>query len=519
MIPACITPRVRARALLEREWDAIVVGSGIGGLACAALLAKRARMRVLVLERHYEIGGLTQTFRRGRYRWEVGVHYVGDVGGGVPRRLLDLACGGRVAWARLPAQHDRLIAPGLDVRLGGDRAALRAQWLSVARGEERAIDALLNAIVECARLAPAHLYGRLRAGARPASGSAFLRWSDRTAAEIVSELGASPRLALLATYPWTNYGSPPGECSFAALAITVAHYLGGAFYPVGGGATLARAMAETITQAGGAVVVRAEVARARVRDGGVDGVILSDGAELRAPIVISDVGARGTFDWLAPEDAQARESVRAIGPSGTYVGAYVGLSRPPHECGLDGANVFLVRDDGLAQAGSLDGNAAELPHVFVSTVCAIDPSLEARLPGRSVLSLATPISAGRFGAWEMLRHAHRGDEYEALKTSLADRMLAAARRALPGLGAIDRVEVSTPLTNRHFTSHPSGEIYGLAPTPRRFREGPGPHTSIRGLYLTGQDVWTGGVVGAALGATLTASAITRRDLLTELALR
>src|SRR6516225_3415701 len=64
---------------LDQSWDAIVVGSGIGGLATAALLSRYAGKKVLVLERHYIAGGYTHVFHRPGYEWDVGLHYVSQV--------------------------------------------------------------------------------------------------------------------------------------------------------------------------------------------------------------------------------------------------------------------------------------------------------------------------------------------------------------------------------------------------------------------------------------------------------
>ena len=64
---------------VTEDYDAIVIGSGIGGLACAAMLAKHGHKRVLVLERHYTPGGFTHVFHRPGYEWDVGVHYVGEM--------------------------------------------------------------------------------------------------------------------------------------------------------------------------------------------------------------------------------------------------------------------------------------------------------------------------------------------------------------------------------------------------------------------------------------------------------
>ena len=60
-------------------YDAIVIGSGMGGLTAAAMLARHGGKKVLVLERHYTAGGFTHVFRRPGYEWDVGVHYIGRV--------------------------------------------------------------------------------------------------------------------------------------------------------------------------------------------------------------------------------------------------------------------------------------------------------------------------------------------------------------------------------------------------------------------------------------------------------
>ena len=69
--------RYRAGRAAE-HYDTIVIGSGIGGLTNAALLARLGR-KVCVLEQHYTAGGFTQSYERNGYEWDVGVHYIGDV--------------------------------------------------------------------------------------------------------------------------------------------------------------------------------------------------------------------------------------------------------------------------------------------------------------------------------------------------------------------------------------------------------------------------------------------------------
>jgi all-trans-retinol 13,14-reductase len=124
-----------------------------------------------------------------------------------------------------------------------------------------------------------------------------------------------------------------------------------------------------------------------------------------------------------------------------------------------------------------------------------------------------------FRKWENEPWKKRGDEYEELKGKLSERLLEPVYTHCPQLrGKIDHMELSTPLSTRHFAGHAQGEIYGLAATPAFFEDGAlRPRTPLRGLYLTGADICTLGVGGALPGGMLTAAAVLGRNLLGAIA--
>ena len=125
----------------EPSYDAIVIGSGMGALAFAALMAKLRKWRVLVLERHFKIGGFTHTFSRpGGWTWDVGVHYVGDMGRGMDgRRLFDFITDGRVDWAPLPDVYDVFVYPGLTLKVPKGRANFERALVEHFPSERQAI--------------------------------------------------------------------------------------------------------------------------------------------------------------------------------------------------------------------------------------------------------------------------------------------------------------------------------------------------------------------------------------------
>ena len=135
--------RYRPKRLAE-HYDAVVIGSGIGGLTTAALLSDLG-WSVCVLEQHYTAGGYTHSYERNGYEWDVGVHYIGDVGAPTrTRKMFDFLTDGKLEWAPMDDEYDRFY---IGDRVFSARAGKQEFRDNLARqfpDEAAAIDAYLD---------------------------------------------------------------------------------------------------------------------------------------------------------------------------------------------------------------------------------------------------------------------------------------------------------------------------------------------------------------------------------------
>ncbi len=505
-------------------FDAIVIGSGIGGLGAAALLARHGGRRVLVLERHYTAGGFTHVFHRPGFEWDVGVHYIGDTAPGrTIRRLFDDVTDGALEWADMGEVYDRVLM-GADVYdFPRGRAALEA---ALGRRFPREVDALRRyfaLVEETVDGIQAHFQAKampalLAPLARPFARRRFAELAARTTREVLESLTNDQRLIGVLTAQWGDYGLPPAESSFAIHALVAQHYFGGGAYPVGGAARIAATILPVIAAAGGSVLIHAEVAEIVLENGRAVGVrMAANGEVIRAPLIISDAGVATTFGRLLPPDLPAVVSIRAdlrtAPPSTAHVALYVGLDGTAEELGLPRTNLWIHPDEHhertLAAADPWAPRSA-----YISFPSAKDPDFTRRCPGKATIEVAAFVPWEPFAHWQDTRWRKRGSAYDEAKAGLSAHLLALLEAHVPAVhGRVALHELSTPLSTRHFAGHPHGEIYGLAHDPARFRRAwLGPRTPVRGLFLTGADVATAGVAGALMGAVMCASAILRRNV-------
>lgn len=517
---------------LDERWDAIVIGSGLGGLASAALLADRGQ-RVLVLERHYTLGGFTHVFKRKGWEWDVGVHYVGEVHRerSVLGQLFRHITQGQLAWANMGEVYDR-------IRFGDEEYPLRAGVDAFKLGlreqfpdadDVRAVDEYVEAVFAATKSSRSFFAEKAMSGvagfvAGPFMRRAHLGWARKTTYEVLSAITGNAKLIGVLTGQYGDYGLPPKRSSFAMHASVAKHYFFGGNYPVGGSARFAETIAPKILAGGGMLLTNAGVVEIVVEQGRAVGVKMDDDRVLRAPLIISNAGAVNTYGHLLPvaerERIGFRKALDRIAPSSAHLSLYIGLDQTASALHLPKANYWLYPDDYDHDRNVerfLADESAPLPVAYISFPSAKDPEFEQRHPGKATIEIITIAPWQRFAKWDGTRWGKRGDDYDAYKAKLSERMLDELFRVEPQTrAAIKHHELSTPLSTKHFTAYQHGEIYGLDHDPGRF-EGKflRPRSPVQGLFLTGQDVVTCGVGAALFSGYLTVSAITGENVVMD----
>ena len=277
---------------LAPDYDAIVIGSGMGGLTTAALLSDLGK-KVCVLEQHYTAGGFTHSYEREGYEWDVGVHYIGEVGKATrTRKMFDYLSGGELQWAPMDAEYDRFYIGDKVFNAIAGKQQFRDNLVARFPGETRAIDEYLKLLDRSGDALSAFGMGRGMPALMRLAMKPWLAWKLRGAYgrktwDVLSELTDDEELIAVLCGQWGDMGLPPKRSPFLAHAMIARHYLYGGYYPVGGAWRIADTIIPKIQAAGGEVFTYANVEEILVDDGRVKGVRMSDEHVIECPVAVS----------------------------------------------------------------------------------------------------------------------------------------------------------------------------------------------------------------------------------------
>lgn len=497
---------------MGKDYDVIVIGSGMGGLATASLLAQLRKLKVLVLEQHFKVGGFTHTFSRHGYKFDVGVHYIGEMQpGSRTRKLFDLATGAAVQWQKMPEIFEKFVYPDFTISVPSNEEAYFETLCKEFPDERAALTQYfkdikaVNVAIQ-AKAAAGMMPGPI-AAAMNALNTNFNSKAVISTAEYLNAQFQNQKLRAALTSQWGDYGLPPSRSSFAIHCLVATHFLNGGYYPVGSADSIAAAIVPIIKKSGGDVLLNHKVEEIAVEAGTACGVtvrtIKGELVKFSAKTIISDAGVWATYTKLLPTAHRANVIGITDDLDASSVSLYVGFKRSPEELGFRGENHWLYSgyDHDVAYAGrnNPDGNSG---FGYVSFASLKDSKATSHTA--QVITLA---SANAFKKWQNSAWKKRDSDYNQYKDRITESLLELVEGHYPGFkDLIDYCELSTPLTIESFTGHPGGRIYGQSLTPEVIASRPfKADTHIKNLYLTGSDLLAPGVIGAFMGGVFCAA--------------
>lgn len=516
---------------LQDIYDTIIIGSGIGSLATAAILAKEGH-KVLVLERHYTAGGFTHIFKRRGYEWDVGIHYIGEVQrqNSILKKLFDYVSDNKLKWADMGEVYDKIIIGTKEYDFVKGVQNFKEKMISYFPNEEQAITEYIRIVFDTNRSSKNFYMDKALPSFLSKIIGRFMRnpfhkYSDRTTYDVLNSITKNKELIKVLSGQYGDYGLTPKKSSFVMHAAVVRHYFSGGSFPIGGSSQIVETVAPVIAKPGGTILISAEVSEIIIENNLAKGVKMKDGKTFYAKNIISGAGIFTTYNKLLPEHIitkhKLNEQLHKVERSVAHACLYIGLKGSPDELKLPKTNYWIYPED-------LDHDAcverymndldADFPVVYLSFPSAKDPDWSNRYPGKSTIDIITLLPYEAFDNWSDTKWKKRGDEYDLFKKEVSKRLLEVLYKYLPQVkGNIDFYELSTPLTTQHFVNYEKGEIYGLEHNPKRFRQRfLKPRTPIKNFYLTGQDIMTAGVGSALFSGVLTATALTGKNILKKI---
>ncbi len=510
-------------AILMKEYDSIIIGSGAGGLSAAICLA-RAGQKVAVIEQHYVPGGWCHSFYIDGHRFSPGVHYVGlvDKGQSTNNLYSGLGIANDLVFFRMNPkgyEHCWIGDERIDMPAGIDNlyGALAARFPKEKKGLKKYLALVKNVSREI------HLIPKM---------SGF--WDNITIPYRTRHLGKYALFSLKRVIGWHikdpvlknvlniqcgDHGLPPAKASFAYHCALMDHYFEGGFYPMGGGAAIVKAMTKRIKNFGGEIKTGIGVKRILLEGGEgknkfkAIGVELQNGEKITAARVISNADPAVTYKMIGEANLSKKlqEKLAKTKYSLTSLSFFLVVDMDVRKAGLDSGNIWKTGNidlDEVYNGLTLENILAndDFGALFINCSSLKDPS---SYDGRHhILEVITFLNYGSFKA-ALPEGDGYAEAYKNLKNTLCNKLVNSLEKVLPGIrNNITALELGTPTTNEHYINATKGNTYGTDKS--FFQTGPFSFTAkteIENLYMCGASIMSHGVAGASYSGVKTAAAI------------
>lgn len=499
------------------KYDVVIIGSGLGGLECGAILSREG-FSVLVLEKNKQIGGNLQTFARDKCIFDTGIHYIGglDQGQNLHQYFRYLGIMDDLKLMKLDEN-------GFDVVTFEDDATeyRHAQgyenFIEVMSGyfpsERDGIVQYCDTIRQVCRHFPMY---NLAASSGEWNN---ISYHDVSARDFIASCTKNTKLQAVLAGTNPLYAGEGDKTPLYTHALVINSYIESAWRCIDGGSQIGRLLARIITQNGGKVLKHARASRFVFKGDAIEAVELEDGRRFEGKHFISNVHPAVTLDMV--EEGKIRNVYRKrINSLENSISVFIiYLVMKKNSVAYFNRNYYhYINPDvwaGITYGEDWPRNFA----VFTGASSKGNTHAEA-------LTVMAYMNYAEMAQWEntyntVLHKEERGTAYEEFKKVKAEQLIYQMGKRFPEISQnIATYYTSTPLTYRDYIGTKDGSLYGIAKDYRDpMRSFVSARTKIPNLLFTGQNLNMHGVLGVTIGSVVTCSALLGNQYLMDKVIR
>lgn len=446
-------------------YDAIIIGSGFGGLSCASLLAKKGK-KVLVLEKSPHSGGTSSVFSREGYHFPMG-----PLGFSQPQRILDFL--DEIGVSKKPTfkrNHYQLISPAVDcvysVPFGELREELRFIYPKESRIDDffDKLESITSQVKDLHRWHPDYLLDGKTHEFRKSPQNNFQENMSS-----IASYAQTPGKKMLDHYfsdvRLKNFlgsmGTDPPRMSLLNLAL-MWHLMAeiGIWFPSWGVHGLIHTIENAFAGLGGEIRLGQSVEKILLKGGKAVGVKTQDGEVFESRWVVSSADTKKTFLELIDEEQVSStylEKIKTIPYTDSELCVYVGLDPSKVDWkAMKAMHLFFRhKQEHKRQSELTDFSNREIAITLWS-----DNMDNLAPPQKKSLVFRVGFPFYHFSDFWM-GEKKRKPEYREHKKQLAEAVIQTAEKILPGLSSsIEVMEAATPLTYQDWGNRYQGSLAG-----------------------------------------------------------
>ncbi len=496
---------------MKEHYDVVIVGSGLGGLVSAIIMAKEG-YSVCVLEKNSQFGGNLQTFVRDKTIFDTGIHYIGglDKGQNLYKYFKYLGIIDDLNLKKMDADGFDIISfeeENEEYPHAQGYSNFVNQLVQFFPDEKEAIQNYCEKVIEICDSFP--LYN--------------LQWEGKYESEILSinakkcidEFTDNEKLRAVLAGSNFLYAGIEEKSPFYVHALSVNSYIQSSWRCINGGSQITKQLIKQLKNHGGEIYKYKEVIEFTTEDNDVKSAKMRDGSEVSANIFISNIEPKTTLNMVG--EAKFRKSYysRIQSLEGVLSAFSLYIVFKPETFKYINHNFYHFKNSKIVWTAH-EYDEANWPLAYMASMNA-SKKTDGWADG---MTFITYMKYDELAPWEKTFNTtaekhDRGESYEEFKNRKAERFLQEIEIKFPGIrDCIKSVHSSTPLSYRDYIGGHNGNMYGYVKDSNNpMKSFIAPKTKLNNLYLTGQSINMHGVLGVTIGAVVTCSEIVGKEQL------